>query len=33
VCLSPALERLAARVFGAAFGKPVGVMEPPSKSE
>jgi hypothetical protein len=33
VCLSPALERVAARVFGAAFGKPVGVMEPPSKSE
>jgi hypothetical protein len=33
VCLSPALERVAARVFGAAFGKPVGVMESPSKCE
>ena len=33
VCLSPALERAAARVFAAAFGKPVGAMEPPSNSK
>ena len=33
VCLSPALERAATRVFAAAFGKPVGAMEPPSNSK
>ena len=33
VCLSPALERAAARVFAAAFGKPVGAMESPSNSK